>query len=103
MMVVSDTTPIRYLVEIEEIASLRSLFGKIIISQRVFAELQGEKTPLKVKTWIQNCPEWLEVKQADVSLFTPKRKIQVGEHEAIALAVELKAEALLIDDNDAIK
>ncbi|MCG3161310.1 MAG: hypothetical protein JMDDDDMK_02477 [Acidobacteria bacterium] len=43
------------------------------------------------------------MKQADTSLFAPKRKIQAGEHEAIALAVEFKADALLIDDTDAIK
>ncbi len=103
MIVISDSTPLRYLIEIEEIDCLRGLFGKVIIPQKVFTELQGEKTPPEVTAWIQNRPEWLEVKQADISLFTPKRKIQAGEHEAIALAVELQADALLVDDTDAIK
>lgn len=103
MIIISDTTPLRYLIEIEEIDCLKNLFGKVIIPQKVFSELQGEKTPSEVTAWIQNHPEWLEVKQADTSLFAPKRKIQAGEHEAIALAVEFKADALLIDDTDAIK
>jgi len=103
MIVISDTTPIRYLVEIEEIDILKTLFGQVIIPQKVFSELQGEKTPPTVKAWIQSCPGWLEVKQADTSLFTPQRKIQEGEQEAISLAVEMKADYLLIDDTDAIK
>ena len=43
------------------------------------------------------------MRQADTSLFTPQRHIQQGEHEAIALAIELHADALLADDGDAIK
>lgn len=103
MIIISDTTPIRYLVEIEEIDNLKALFGTVIIPETVFSELQGESTPPKVVAWIKSRPAWLEVKQADLSLFTPQKKIQDGEREAIALAVEMKADYLLIDDTDAIK
>jgi len=101
MIIVSDTTPLRYLIEIEAAHILEKLFGHVIIPQTVFSELQGEKTPPKVTRWIQSRPNWLEVRQANVSLFTPKRKIEDGEREAIALALELKADALLIDDKNA--
>jgi predicted nucleic acid-binding protein len=103
MIIISDTTPLRYLIEIEEIDSLTGLFGQVIIPERVFSELQGAKTPPQVVAWVQSRPEWLAVKQADTSLFTPQKKIQAGEHEAIALAIEMKADYLLIDDADAIK
>lgn len=103
MIIVSDTTPIRYLVEIGEIHLLESLFGKVIIPQRVFAELQGRFTPQQVREWMQALPDWLEVKIADTSLFTPKAKIEDGEREAIALALEMRADALLCDDGKAIK
>jgi predicted nucleic acid-binding protein len=103
MIIVSDTTPLRYLIEIEQAHILEKLYGKITIPQKVFSELQGENTPPKVKEWIQAHPEWIEVKQADTSIFTPQRHIQDGEHEAIALAIELKADAFLSDDGDAIQ
>jgi predicted nucleic acid-binding protein len=103
MIVISDTTPLRYLIEIEEVHILEKLFGQVIIPEKVFDELQGKKTPEKVKAWIQSRPAWLEVRKADISLFTPAIKIQDGERQAIALAIELKADILLLDDDDALK
>ena len=103
MIVVSDTTPLRYLIEIEEVQILEGLFGEVVIPEKVSEELQRKNTPAPVKEWMKSRPAWLEVRQADISLFTPKKKIQDGERQAIALAIELKAGALLIDDGDAIK
>lgn len=100
MIVISDTSPINYLILICEIEILEKLFGRIVVPQAVFSELQHTKTPQPVKDWIANAPLWLEVKQADASLFTPGKRIGDGEREAIALAIELKADALLIDDRD---
>ncbi len=103
MIIISDTTPLRYLIEIEAAHILETLYGKITIPEKVFSELQGVNTPPNVTAWIQVCPEWIEVKQADTSLFTPQRNIHDGEREAIALAIELQADAFLSDDGNAIK
>ena len=46
-------------------------------------------------------PAWLKVRTADASLFIPIKKIGDGEREALALALELKADVVLIDDKDA--
>lgn len=100
MIIVSDTTPFRYLIEIDEAHILETLFGKVIIPKRVFQELQHPKTPQKVRDWIQATPVWIEVKTADLSRYVPQRKIDQGEHEAIALALELQADRLLIDDKN---
>jgi predicted nucleic acid-binding protein len=100
MIVISDTSPINYLILTGEIDILEKLFRRIIVPQAVFNELQHAKTPQQVKDWIANPPSWLEVKQADASLFTPSKRIGDGEREAIALAIELKADAILIDDRD---
>jgi len=101
MIVISDTSPINYLILIDAIDILEELFKRIIVPEAVYTELQHAKTPQPVKDWITSAPSWFEVKQADASLFTPSKKIGNGEREAIALAIELRADAVLIDDRDA--
>src|SRR5262245_32929763 len=100
MIIISDTSPINYLVLTGDVDILAALFKRVIIPQAVFIEMQHPKTPQVVKAWINNAPAWLEVKQADASLFTPSKKLGDGEREAIALALELNADAILIDDRD---
>lgn len=102
MIVISDTTPLRYLIETDLVHILEALFGNVIIPQAVFAELQHAKTPLKVKNLIASHPVWLEVRQADLSTFTPRKQIGQGELEAFALALELNATAVLLDDRAAM-
>jgi predicted nucleic acid-binding protein len=102
MIIVSDTTPLHYLILIGEIEILPALAPIIIIPSAVMQELQHERTPGPVKRWLATPPRWIEVRQANLSLFTPQKKIGPGETEAIALALELGA-ALLVDDSDAIK
>jgi predicted nucleic acid-binding protein len=85
---------------IGDIDILVNLFRRVIIPQAVFRELQHPKTPQPVKDWIAIRPAWLEVKQADASLFIPSKKLGIGESEAISLAIELEADAVLIDDGN---
>lgn len=102
MIIISDTTPLHYLIEIEEQCLLRKLFGQIILPQGVIEELSHPKAPQKVKDWVQNLPDWIEVRTADTSLFQPQKKIGKGECHAIALAIEMKADAVLADDRGAV-
>ena len=44
-VIVSNTTPINYLVLIDHIAVLRHLYARVIIPQAVFGELQADGTP----------------------------------------------------------
>lgn len=102
MIIVSDTTPLRYLIEIEKAHILETLFGRVIIPQAVFDDLQRAETPQKVRDWVVNRPDWLELRQADQSLYTPQKKIGDGEREAFALVLELNADAVLLDDKGAL-
>jgi predicted nucleic acid-binding protein len=102
MTIISDTTPLRYLIEIEKAYILESLFGRVIIPQAVLNDLQRPKNPQPVKEWIVNHPAWLEVRQANLSLYTSQKRIGAGEREAFALALELKADAVLLDDKGAM-
>lgn len=94
--VISDTSPINYLVMIEEIEVLGRLFQKILIPPAVWQELQHPKTPPAVFAWAANLPEWVEVVgplRLDSSL-----ELDAGETEAISLAMERNIPVILIDD-----
>jgi predicted nucleic acid-binding protein len=47
--VVSDTSPLHYLIECDAINSLKTLFGEVIVPPTVFAELQHIRTPEVVR------------------------------------------------------
>ena len=52
MIIVSDTTPLHYLIQIDATRILRDLFGHVIIPKAVHAEMQQEKTPPEVRNWM---------------------------------------------------
>ena len=99
-VIISNTTPINYLVLIDHIAVLRQLYGRVLIPLAVFEELQDARTPPEVKEWIASHPDWLEVRPISVSLDTSLDFLDVGEREAICLAKELEADAIVIDEPD---
>ena len=61
MIVVADTTPINYLILIEEIDVLPKLYGRVIIPRAVSEELMRSRAPLNVQEWMKQPPDWLEV------------------------------------------
>ena len=101
MIVVSDTTPLNYLILIDLIDILPALFERITIPGGVISELCHSQTPLKVRQWVENLPEWAIVQtvhQIDETISLGR-----GEQEAISFAGVLKADLLLIDDLKARK
>ena len=100
MIVVADTGPLRYLILIEYVHVLPSLYGRALVPPAVVAELDREQTPELVRRWMSDRPEWLDVvtpRQVPSSLH---EVLGPGEREAISLAQELTVDALLIDDRD---
>jgi len=59
MIVVADTTPIRYLVVIEREHLLPALYGGVLIPPAVAAELDHESSPDVVRAWLARPPNWL--------------------------------------------
>ncbi len=96
MIVVSDTSVITNLVQIDQLTLLKALFGNIVIPQKVYDELT--KVPKQIEL-IERL-NWIEVKQiSDRTHFDNLLKtLDPGEAEAIVLAIELEADALLIDE-----
>lgn len=96
MVVVADTSPINYLILIDQIEILPRLYSRILIPPAVLEELKHPVAPESVRDWSAHPPRWLEV-------LTPKSSVDVaqlgpGESEAIALATEMRIEVLLIDE-----
>jgi predicted nucleic acid-binding protein len=100
--VVSDTTPLNYLILINAVEVLPRLFGRVYAPKAVLEELRDPKSPERVRQWAVSPPEWLTVRDPthlDRSLPT---KLGDGEVAAISLASEMSA-AVLLDDKDARK
>lgn len=97
-MVVSNTSPLNYLILISEIDVLAQLYYRVIIPQSVAEELQARETPEAVQSWIQNHPEWLGISAEVGSLDSTRAGLHAGERDAISLALNAHADALLIDE-----
>jgi predicted nucleic acid-binding protein len=98
MIVVSDTSPLNYLVLIGAIDVLPQLFGRVCVPEVVLAELRDPATPAAVRAWTQSPPGWI-LAQAPSNPGDPAlAKLHPGERHAIALARELHADHLLIDE-----
>jgi predicted nucleic acid-binding protein len=98
MIIVSNTSPINYLILIEQINLLPELFKQIIIPQAVYNELSDAAAPLAVQTWITIPPDWLNIQPVNQPSDAITDLLDPGEQAAILLAQEVKADLLLLDD-----
>ncbi len=101
--IVSNTTPLNYLILIERVDVLRHLYGRVLIPLAVFEELQALGTPSAVKSWMASPPNWLEIQTVPISLDVSFDDLDAGEREAIRLVKEIEADALIIDETDGRK
>ena len=90
MIVVSDTSPINNLAAINQLHLLYQLYGTILIPEAVYRELTDPDFPvagaIEVQTfdWIQTCAVGNRALVEALS-----NELDIGEAEAIALAVEI--------------
>jgi predicted nucleic acid-binding protein len=100
MIVVSDTSPLNYLILIGHVAVLPKLYGELIIPPAVAAELSQSNSPAAVRDFIASPANWVRIAQApapDPDLIA----LGPGEQQAICLAIQVRADLLLCDDRDA--
>lgn len=95
-VVVSDTLPLHYLILCGADTVLARLFDQVVIPPTVFAELQYPSTPAKVQEWMRTLPTWVTVQKP--TALDPSLNVDAGEQEAICLAREIHASAVLMDD-----
>ena len=103
MIVVSDTSPICYLVLVGEIELLPQLFKEIVIPQAVYNELTSTSAPAILQNWSEEIPKWLLINDVDPVQDQQLNRLDLGEKEAIILAEKLKAGLIIIDEKAARK
>ncbi len=99
MIVVSDTSPVLSLALIGQLDLLKQLYGSIVIPRAVHDEIVVGGAAYENGNAIVRQP-WISVGAATNSIVIALllRELDRGESEAIALAIELKAQLLLIDE-----
>lgn len=96
MIVVADTGPVNYLVLSGQVELAHALYGTLLIPPSVHRELLDARAPEAVRQWAGALPAWAEVRPPkNASRFG---ELGPGEREAIALALEMRADFLLIDE-----
>ena len=98
MAVVSDTTPLNYLVWIEVAHVVPALYGRVLIPREVLEELSHARTPDRVRGWSASPPAWLEVRPVHLPEDPLLARLESGESAAIVLAEQVTAQLLLIDE-----
>lgn len=98
-IVVSNTSPVSNLAAVDRLDLLREVFGRVIVPQAVFVECTAAGAGQLVADRIR-VQAWIETRDvADRALVTQlRRELDAGEAEAIALAIELKADRLLLHE-----
>ena len=101
MTVISNTSPLRYLILIDQFELNPKLFDRVFVPQAVCDELGASVAPTIVRNWISSPPDWLEIQSVSTLPDVPLQRLGAGEREAILLAEELEADLILLDDMQA--
>lgn len=102
--VVSNSTPLIALSKINRLNIIKELFGSIIIPDAVFSEITTDKKGRAGKTDVLNA-KWIKKKTVTNKMVIDVLSVSLdmGESEAIALAKEIDADLILIDEKHARK
>ncbi len=96
MLVVTDTSPLNYLIVIGEVSLLPRLYSRVATVPAVLSELRHTRSPESVQLWAASPPDWLEVMSS-----TPLElgfRLGRGEIEAMSLALAIHADLVLMDE-----
>lgn len=102
MIVVSDTSPITNFAAVGQLDLLHQLYATIIIPEAVYNEMVSVNklvpgaVEVQAFSWIQTQP--IANAQRVIDVQTSQDAIDLGEAEAIVLALELNADLLLMDE-----
>jgi predicted nucleic acid-binding protein len=99
MLAVTNTSPLLYLVLIEQVDLLRALYGQVVVPRAVAEELQHPSTPRNARAWVRALPAWCALRSPRHPTPSELSRLGAGEREAILLAEEWEADRVLLDDS----
>ncbi len=82
MIVVADTSPLNYLLQISCESVLPSLYQRVLIPPSVLDELGHPDAPKVVSEWLKDVPGWIEVRRTAGSPDVALAGLDPGEREA---------------------
>lgn len=97
-VVVADTSPLNYLLLIDCISLLPSLYRHVLAPPSVILELQHIDSPPVVARWAFSLPPWLKILSPKMAPDASLAELDEGERDAILLALELSDATVLIDE-----
>ncbi len=99
MIIVSDTSPLNNLAAVDQLYLLYQLYGTVFIPEAVYRELTEPSSPVSGATEVQTF-DWIQTCTVNDRTLVEalSNELDIGEAEAIALAVETQAQQVLIDE-----
>lgn len=96
MVIVSDTSPVTSLIQIGRLELLNAVFGQVVVPKAVYDELckvPGQQIIIDQQNWL-----FIDHAKDSKHVKILEKELDRGEAEAIVLALELKADYLMIDE-----
>jgi uncharacterized protein len=98
MIVIADSTPLIALSRIGKLSLLRDIYGEVFIPPAVLQEVVDE-SELRPGALEVSQATWIQVRSPTVSQAAFLRALDLGETEAILLALDFPKSLLLIDES----
>ena len=95
MIVVADSSPLHYLILLEQAPLLHRFYGDVLVPEAVAVELRAARAPQPVREWMSRPPSWIEVAQVTANeIASIAEGLDLGERAAIALAERVRADLI---------
>lgn len=98
IVVVADTSPLNYLVQIRGEHILPELYEHVFVPTAVVEELGHPRALSTVREWLARVPSWLVVRDVVSESDPTLTRLDPGERQAIQLAKQEHADLLLVDE-----
>ncbi len=100
MIVVSNAGPIIALAQIEHVHLIETIYNNIYIPSAVYDEIVTKSADRPGSKVIEEAA-WIKVVSVEnrIAVHILQERLDLGESEAVALALELNADLLLIDES----